>query len=522
MPHRAIGSLACGLALIIGIRFPLHAQAPARAAGSGIIIGLEYALLDNQRVVAAMAGAFAETGLTGMKHYVEAVQWGNMQSGPNRPIDFTKLDWFVGEFQKSGFTELTLALRPHSAWGSRHGPRFGARNLSPKPEYRDHFSRWVSAVVERYDGDGVEDMPGLRWGVRYVEIGNEFSSYQPEPVGEYLETLALAYAAAHRASDQVLVGHAAFLTTPVDLDVATPAAYDSVWANTRRIDDHHDLADLRKILDHPELFDFINLHNLGSPYEIEHQVRWLRYETSQRGYTKPVVISDTLPTSYAGWGGATVCRGFALAVLVPPATEDDRCRLATFFTRMVNGDRATVSWARGFVAADHVQRAVIAAEQGIVLINLSFVTDITLATLKPFRAGSGISAWGGALRMNLRTGSIQERYPLFHAIRQLMAHLDGYTAVSRVAQPDAQARIYRFERPAGPLWIAWRDPQGALLPEDGSPSLMVEIATGSPTAVVESVITDGGQATPRPESRIAPGGVLQVLLSHTPVFISVR
>ena len=38
--------------------------------------------------------------------------------------------------------------------------------------------------------------------------------HQPDPVEDYLETLALAYAAAHRAYDRVLVGHAAFLTPP--------------------------------------------------------------------------------------------------------------------------------------------------------------------------------------------------------------------------------------------------------------------------------------------------------------------
>ena len=85
----------------------------------------------------------------------------------------------------------------------------------------------------------------------------------------------------------------------MNLDVADPAEYDSVWATTRRGDDHHGLEDLRRVLDHPEWFDFINLHNLGDPYEIEHQMRWLRYETSRRGYSRPVERTATpcpLPT----------------------------------------------------------------------------------------------------------------------------------------------------------------------------------------------------------------------------------
>lgn len=513
---RHLGTLA-----IACVAIPASAQAPGRSAGNGIVIGLEYGVLDNQRLVANLAESLGRTGMTGMKHYVEAVQWGEMQKGPNQRIDFTKVDWFVREYQRQGFTELTISLRSHSGWGSVHAPRFGYKNIAPKPEYRARYQRWVSAVVERYDADGTDDMPGLRWPIRYVEIGNEFSSYEPEPVDEYLEVLRLAYEAAHAASETVLVGHAAFLTTPVDLSVDS-ARYDSVWAVTKRNDTHHDLADIRKILDHPELFDFINLHNLGDPYEIEHQVRWVHYETGRRGYGKPIIISDTLPTSYAGWGGATSCRGFGLAILVPPAKEEDRCRLASYFTRMVNGDRRTVNWTRGFVASDHVQRAVIAAEQGIKLINLSFIGDLTFATLRGFRAGAGISAWGGAVRYSVWAGSVQERYPLYYAIGQLMSHLSGYSAITRVDLPDEQARVYRIDRPDGPVWVAWRNPNGVLLPADGTPSLDVTLSIPGSTAEVEPVITVVGQDEPKRTSVPVSAGMLQVTLTHTPVFITSR
>lgn len=499
-----------------------QAQKPGREAGSGIVVGLEYALLDHAPLVKGMAAAFAETGMPGMKHYVEAVQWGEMQKGPTAPIVFTKFDWFVGEYQKAGFTELTISLKPHSGWASKQVGRLRSTNATPKPEYRDHFSRWVEAVVERYDGDGVNDMPGLRWPVRHVEIGNEFSSYQPEPVDEYLETLKLAYAAAHRAFPQVLVGHAAFLLTPVNMDVANPRDYDTVWRTTRIVDKTHGLADMRKVLDHPELFDVINLHNLGDPYEIEHLMRWLKYETGRRGYTKPVIISDTMPTSYAGWGGATVCKGISLAVMVPPAKETDRCRLAAYFTKMVDADKATVAWTRGFVASDHVQRVIVAAEQGVKLINLSFVADIGFATSRAFRAGSGIGAWGGAVRVDFASGRVLEKYPLYHAIGQLMGHLAGYRSVTRVSMPDAQARVYRIDKPSGTVFIAWRDPRAVLLPEDGTPVSEVELTLTGTQASVEPVITTVGQAAPQAASQPIAGGHLKLRLTHTPVYVVTR
>lgn len=227
------------LLVIFAVHPSVHAQAgasaanekPGRFAGDGTVIGLEYAVQDNPRLVKSMAEAYADTGLPGMKHYVESVQWGEMQKGPDKSIDFSKMDLFVREYQRCGFTELTMALRPHSRWASVDVKLFAYTNASPKPECRDDFQNWVQACVERYDGDGVDDMPGLRWPVRYVEIGNEFSSYQPEPVGEYLLTLELAYEAAHRASDEVKVGHVAFLIAPVNMDVDDPSEYDERWAN---------------------------------------------------------------------------------------------------------------------------------------------------------------------------------------------------------------------------------------------------------------------------------------------------
>jgi hypothetical protein len=527
---RGRGTAPGAIALVAGALSSsvLAAQAPApdtlpgRFAGDGIVIGLEYALLDNPRLVAGMADAFATTGMPGMKHSVEAVQWGAMQSGPDEDIDFEKFDLFVREYQRRGFTELTISLKPHSRWASKDVRLLTSTNGSPKPEYEDLFQEWVGAVVERYDADGVDDMEGLRWPVRYVEIGNEFSSYQPEPVAEYLRTLELAYEAAHAANEDVLVGHAAFLFAPVDMDVEDPAEYDVVWERTRRVDNHHDLSDMRVILDNPHLFDFINIHNLGEPYEIEHVMRWLAHETGQRGYEKPVVISDTTPTSYIGWGAANRCTGGGLGVISAPATEEDRCRLADYFTRLLQKDSTTLAWTRGFVAADHVQRAVIAAEQGIRVINLAFVTDILWLTLEPMGAGAGISAWSGAIRINPWTGRVLEYYPPFVAIRQLMGHLTGYTAIERVDHPDERVRLYRFEGADGPFWVAWMDPERALIPEDGVPSIDVDLVLEGRVVTLEPVITTLGQAEPERSTARTTDGVLSTTLTHTPVFITPR
>ncbi len=499
---------------------------PGRFAGEGINVGMEYVVFNSERFVESSARAFAETGMTGMKHYVEAVDWGTMQRGPRQKIEFSKLDWFVREYQRCGFTELTISLKSHSSWASKDIKGLLGKNAlgsdpTPKPEYLPHYKRWVAAVVERYDADGDEDMPGLRWPVRYLEIGNELSSFEPEPVGDYLEMLEHAYAAAHGAYDEVLVAHVAFLLTPVNMDVDDPADYDTRWRTTFRKDMHHGLADMRAVLDRPDLFDVLNLHNLGDPYEIEDLVGWLDYETGRRGYDKPIIISDTTPTSYIGWGSATRSEGprARLGLVARPARETDRPRLASYFTKLIANDPETLAWTRGFVAADHVQRTVIAAEQGIQLINLAFVGDILHATWKIFEAGAGISAWGGALRADLGNGRILERYPAFYAVQQMMAHLRGYESIRRLPLADEQARVYQVEKAGRRIWIAWRDPRAALLPEDGTPSLPITLETGGSQATVEKVITGMGQEQAERRSVAVLDGHVRLELEHTPIYV---
>lgn len=491
-----------------------------RFAGNGIVIGLEYAVLNHEALVKETASVLSETGMTGMKHFAEAVQWGAMQKGPNAPIDFHVLDWFVREYQAQGFTELTLCLKPHSVWASKNVPLLGKHtNASPKSEYCQLFQNWIASVVERYDGDGKNDMPGLRWPIHYIEIGSEFSSYEPEPVDDYLDTLRMAYEAAHRASDQIKVGHAAFLFVPVNLDVQNPADYDRAWAAADIRDKHHGLKDQRAILDQPEIFDFINIHNLGDPYEIEHIMKWLRYETSKRKYTKPVVISDTIPTSYIGYGPATTCKGKNLGVISSPAKEPDRCRLAKFFQKLVNKDRDTLAWTRGFVASDEVKRAVIAAEQGVKLINLSFTGDLPVATLPVFKAAAGISAWGGAIRVNYMTGNALEKYPLFYAIRQLMDHFNAYDSIERVGIKDDRACVYLVHRKGKQFWIAWFNPKTALLPEDGEPGINITLDIGVSKIVIEPVITEMGQTAPKRRKKSSSNEKINIFITPAPIYI---
>ncbi len=131
---------------------------PQTEPGGPISIGMEYVLIDNETRAKRQAGILAEIGATAVKPLGEHIEWGMMQTGPDAPIDFQRLDTFVREYQAVGFTDLVVTLKSHSNWASVNHSLLNSVNAAPKPEYISFYETWIGAIVERYDGDGVDDM----------------------------------------------------------------------------------------------------------------------------------------------------------------------------------------------------------------------------------------------------------------------------------------------------------------------------------------------------------------------------
>lgn len=457
----------------------------SRELGDGILIGMEYVLIDAPRRAAKLAEMLSGIGAPGVKPFAEHIEWGAMQSGPDAAIDYMRVDTFVREFQAAGFSELVVTLKSHSSWASIDHQRLRSVNAAPKPEYLDLYAYWVQSIVERYDADGVDDMPGLLRRVRFYEIGTEFTTYEPGPVADYLTMLERAYEAAHTAFDDVLVAHVAFLTASVFEDHPGPAEYEQAWASAYPKVTHHSLADHRAILDRPDIFDLANAHALTDPYEVKDIVARLNYEMVQRGYRKPIIISDTLTTPFIAYGPATSFERLPnqLGLLIQPAIEVDRCRLAAYFSRLLSGDQATLRWTQAFAAEDTIKRVVIAAEQDVALINTAFTEDLAWLKLPVVQAGAGTSAWAGFVDL-----ARAEYRPSFYALKQLVGHLGGYTEIKRVDLDQPGARAYEVSKGGHRLWIAWYDPGRVVLPGEPVPKLSVDLVIDATHTVVEPVV----------------------------------
>lgn len=110
----------------------------------------------------------------------------DFKDDPN--IDYQK----DGQDTPSSIIDLKNKLGKES--GSRPDPIFLPQSRC-NPSDWDSYLTWVKALVERYDGDGVNDLPGLTIPIKYYEILNEpdlnaqhLDFYQGSPA-DYAELL---------------------------------------------------------------------------------------------------------------------------------------------------------------------------------------------------------------------------------------------------------------------------------------------------------------------------------------------
>lgn len=130
--------------------------------------------------------------------------WGNVDPDlDGKNFNFNYQDLYVRLAQENDI-QLLLALSPlkEDLWLTA---------ASYVPANMTAYQAYVQATIERYDGDGISDMPGLRMPLKYWQLDNEadlrnqkrngnFSGFMS--LDEYLQVLAATHAAMKAADAQ--------------------------------------------------------------------------------------------------------------------------------------------------------------------------------------------------------------------------------------------------------------------------------------------------------------------------------
>lgn len=136
--------------------------------------------------------------------------------GQEGVYDWSYVDFVVRHWQEK--RQVILAtIWPFVDWDQQachsNEPSVSGGTFGELGEYRyapcdeAAYAAWVRALVDRYDGDGANDMPGLAYAIRYWEVlnepsmqGAELTFFQEEP--EVYADLFLTTAAVIQAEDE--------------------------------------------------------------------------------------------------------------------------------------------------------------------------------------------------------------------------------------------------------------------------------------------------------------------------------
>lgn len=182
-------------------------QVYSQSGSNNSRFGLDYVFpTDPQYQNKPFAKIYSQAGLKWVNF--ADVKWQYIESrkpvGSKHFYNWDKLDKAVKHWQTYGF-DITMTLRLGKSWFS--GPKKVnvevPPNLKPMAAFSDRLPKtahlqdykdWLSALVERYDGDGTKDMPGLKRPILYYQIGNEYGNpvFFTGTIDDYFKLLKMA------------------------------------------------------------------------------------------------------------------------------------------------------------------------------------------------------------------------------------------------------------------------------------------------------------------------------------------
>jgi hypothetical protein len=508
--------------------------------------------------------AYAELGLPVIK--LEDLRWDHVEK--RAPVagvhdyDWSVLDEAVLRWEEAGAQHLQFHLTPDSSWGGQDsraiaeevfgldcsGGDCDGLPTNPAPEHRDDWRAFVTALCERYDGDGVEDMEGLRYAHLAFELLNEGQNWvfymgSSEDYAELLEDTRQALDACNPAAE--IIHYGVTFNGLMHGEVADEVYWERMEQKASSFDpkivgpgyrhahrmmlgdpDPGATVDALGTLSMCDRFEAVDLHcNMGIQHMIEEHA-FLRAKLDGWGCQDVEILcgdSTSGPALYSPWelewwdssyGGAdSTGERVHLALSEPYASHGLLCNPDGLDTEL--SFEAASAWYHHQHAAFLVKKASTALALGM--------GGYLAGLLENWPPASGCY-W---MYQGLTASEVQglgllpvdygEPLPVYRSYRLLAEKLQGMTAASRELVDGVT--LLRFERPQGPLYLVWYLDDELPAPGEAEQSapFVLEVEAGS--VRITSLITEEGQPSAGTETVSTSDGVYAGLATQTPVFI---
>jgi hypothetical protein len=484
-------------------------------------------------MVPGLAKTYAATGALWAKPAPDGFHWGGIEPKPpedgTHTYDWSGPDRLIREYQQAGFRHFHVYTQVRNRWAGTQ-ELVGNASLPPKPEFLKGYAQYLRSMVERYDGDGKDDMPGLVYPVRYWEIEAEWGTFWKGTADQYLDLLRVAHQAVKQADPQAKVILQGFLMMGIFDGDPDQQALDRLMSHpVHGPKIRQGRKDIARLLSRPELFDAVEFHSLGDWTEIAGAARFLRGEMEKNGYQKPIWVGDV---NYSL--NPMIFWGQPFYPYTPEQKDEILKWLRAMGTASDPRHEEAVRWFRAEQASFTAKKIVCAAGEGLAGINMGNLEDWPQFGL--VRGVTGTAAFCGLidvkgfdpadrkLPLGLRARIPGQPRPAYWTMKLLIDKLGSYTAAQRLNLGKG-VYAYRFLRPAagwrGPkaTTVLWHDDRRGPLPGQPAAEATVALATQARRAALVRIITAPGEERPKSQPLPVQNGRIKVTIGQTPVIV---
>jgi len=456
------------------------------------------------------------------------LEWGAIEKGPPRngkhTYNWSDMDRAVQAWQRNG-VHIMVSLRFFSRWATapKDGRGFvylkgpakwlamkGADYL-PKPEHREHFREYVRALVERYDGDGQDDMPGLLFPVLHYQVGNEYYNelFWAGTADEYGQLLRQFAGAARAACPQVKVVLSGIGFKDIygfyglDLPPRTEAYVKSYLPKVP--------AGMQGFLERSWQFSKASVA-FHDAYDIL-DARWPNYGivANSKELLRQVGCPDKEVWSAEIYSGFPLKEPLTLpnwTLQAYPTPSKSKQYIRILKNRRHPKFDEINAWYRGLQAAQVVKLCMVALHAGSQKLMMGWAVDA-----QNLLAVSTMSHHG------LYSATLKHLWPAAYTYNLTIRKLDGLKRVQRVRTP---ADIYVYDclvKDGRQILVAFYDDHIGQNHDQATGQISAKIPVRGTQARITSSITEIGRPLPKVRKVRVTGGVLRTTLTEYPVFI---
>ncbi len=440
-----------------------------RGHPSGFPIGVEY-------IIPGFAEVYAKTGVQWAKPMGTGFSWADIEPEPpfagTHRYSWAETDRLILEYQRAGFRHFHIYVKSINPWASNRPVRpIGGGSSLPRREYLEDYKAYLRALVQRYDTNHADHAPGLLYPIEYWEIEAEWGTgFWQGTLEEYLALLRTAYPTVKQANPRAQVILIGFFLAGVFEGHPDPREIPATLAAMpphRRATSERYLADIRRLLAHPDLFDAVEFHSLSDWSEIPGMARFLRETMLEHGYHKPIWVGDVNYTAspMMFWGTP-----------VPPYTETQKPAIEATLKALSQPRHPkhaeALAWLRAEQAKGLVKKVVLAMSEGLAGINVGNLKDEGMFSLVPTITGTA------AFQGLIDTVGVPPRpstpRPAYHALRLVVQKLRDFSDV-KALNVERGVYAYEFIVRERPVYVLWYDDGCRYLPGEQEPATTVRL-----------------------------------------------